>query len=298
MKKECPFCHEQFTSLGNHIHFCKELNGKTDDERRLINLQFKTNDKDIQQKVADDYIKDMSLTDLKRKYGICFKSILFLVRYSGITPRTMSESQHRITVKKSIITSRKKWGVDNPSQAQEIKDKKAATFTKHYGVDNIWKTPEYAEFTRNRWRSLTPTQKENIILKKWKNSGYISSIELRTYTLLKELGYDVEPQFMFNDYNHKYDIHILNKNILIEVNGDWWHLNPKYYNEDYVLKVGTFKITAKEKWEIDKHHIEIANKNNYIVYTIWEADIVEKTDDEYKEYLINLLEHGKTEKKS
>ena len=55
---------------------------------------------------------------------------------------------------------------------------------------------------------------------------------------------------MFNDYNHKYDIRILNKNILIEVNGDWWHLNPKYYNEDYVLKVGTFKITAKEKWEI------------------------------------------------
>lgn len=26
--------------------------------------------------------------------------------------------------------------------------------------------------------------------------------------------------------------------------------------------------------------------------------ILSKTDDEYKEYLINLLEHGKTEKKS
>ena len=109
--------------------------------------------------------------------------------------------------------------------------------------------------------------------------------------------YDVAHRIRQMINYHKYDIRILNKNILIEVNGDWWHLNPKYYNENHVLKVGTFKITAKEKWEIDKHHIEIANKNNYIVYTIWETDIVEKTDDEYKEYLINLLEHGKTEKK-
>ena len=298
----CPYCNKQINdysgSFGKHVYNCSALKDKSADELKLIHIQYSTNDKNIKEKVAADYIKDMSLPELKSKYKLCYKHILFLVKYSGIIPRTMSESQRRITVKKNVETSRKHWGVDNPSQAQEIKDKKAETFTKHYGVDNIWKTPGYAEFTRKRWKLLTPQQKEDIILKKWKASGYISNIELKTYTFLKELGYDVEPQFMFETYSHKYDIHILNTNILIEVNGNWWHLNPKLYNEDYELKVGTYKIKAKDKWELDKKHIEYANKNNYIVYTIWEQDIISRTDKEYKEYLINLLNNGKTEKKS
>lgn len=65
-----------------------------------------------------------------------------------------------MTKEKIINTSRKNWGVDNPSQAKEIKDKKAVTFMKHYGVDNIWKTKDYKKFTSQRWKNMSIDQKE------------------------------------------------------------------------------------------------------------------------------------------
>jgi len=47
--------------------------------------------------------------------------------------------------KKFKQTSIEKYGVENPSQCDQIKDKKKQTFLKHYKVDNIFKATEFKE---------------------------------------------------------------------------------------------------------------------------------------------------------
>jgi hypothetical protein len=57
---------------------------------------------------------------------------------------------------------------------------------------------------------------------------------------------------------------------IIEINGDFWHMNPSIYDKDYFNK--RTKKFAYEKWEIDKQKVELANSYNYTVLTIWESD--------------------------
>ena len=61
------------------------------------------------------------------------------------------------------------------------------------------------------------------------------------------------------------------------------------YKEDDFIQIGTYKIIAKEKWEIDKKHIEFAKQKNYIIYEIWEHDIVSRNDNDLSQVIYNLL---------
>lgn len=289
MKHVCPFCGKEYKRLGTHFYMCKELKNKSEDEIHIINIKYLTNNDNILDDICKDYQNNLSLTDLKTKYDICFKHICWILNYKGIHIRTLSESFKKIVKYKNIETSRKHWGVDNPSQSDIIKKKKADTFMKHYGVDNIWKTKEYSKYTSNRWKQLSIEQKEEIILKKWVCGGYISDIEIRVYNLLKQMYKKVEPQYIIEGSKHKYDIYIHDINTIIEVNGDYWHMNPIKYKEDDFIKIGTYCITAKNKWEIDKKHIEFAKENNYIIYTIWENEIISRSDNELITYINNLI---------
>lgn len=81
-------------------------------------------------------------------------------------------------------------------------------------------------------------------------------------------------QFCLLDYDQcmmKYfDITSIPKKKIIEINGDYWHCNPKLYNESYY--VDQKKKNAKQIWENDKKKIDLAEKNGYSVFVIWEYD--------------------------
>jgi len=53
--------------------------------------------------------------------------------------------------------------------------------------------------------------------------------ELKMKEILTSLNIPFEHQFRLG--NHLFDFYILNTNILIEVDGDYWHANPKKYSE-------------------------------------------------------------------
>ena len=57
---------------------------------------------------------------------------------------------------------------------------------------------------------------------------------------------------------------------LIEINGDYWHCNPKFYDETFYNK--SKQKTAKELWEIDARKREIAEQNGYKLLVVWEND--------------------------
>ena len=93
----------------------------------------------------------------------------------------------------------------------------------------------------------------------------INRIEQIVSDKLKELGLDLEysiildyKQFDFGSRKHK---------ILLEVQGDYWHGNPKIYNKTKLNQ------TQKSIIKRDKEKIKFAKKHDMKLYHIWESDI-------------------------
>ena len=68
------------------------------------------------------------------------------------------------------------------------------------------------------------------------------------------------------------DLFIPEIKYVVEINGDYWHCNPKMYDEDYEHQL--IKLTAKEIWERDKiKQNAITNEFGYDLDVIWESEI-------------------------
>ena len=286
----CPFCQKELTPQGaNHIYKCKYLpNDASKDYIKEIYYKFNYGE-DIFENIIKDYQNLYSLPMLKEKYGIGYNAVYYILNKNLIKIRDISTSQKSITVPKYRETCLRKYGCENVSQVPEICDKKKETFIKHYGVDNIWKTKEYAKFSTNRWASYTPEEKSKI-LKNWRNSqGPTSKLEIKIYEYLNEIGLTVTSQFKFSDYYHSYDFLINNTNILIEVNGDFWHANPNIYSSDDELNFPNGKVKAGYLWKKDKININFANSKGYEVITIWENDIKSKSKNDIQIFILDSI---------
>lgn len=276
IEKQCPYCHNNYKRLGTHFYCCEKLKNKTQDEIHIINLQYQTNNVNIINDVCNDYENLYSLPDLKNKYGLCYKHLGWILNYKNIYIRNISESQKQITVNKIKNTLQQKYGdgIINPGQIPEVKEKVKQTFLKHYGVDNIWKTKEYAEFTSKRWATYNKEKKLELIHKWTKQEGRISKIENKIVNILNELNIPIETQFKFPKYFHKYDILLKGTNIIIEIQGDFWHANPnKFKATDQLNFPGGQIYIAEQLWKKDLQHIHYAESQNYKVIQIWESDI-------------------------
>ena len=53
-------------------------------------------------------------------------------------------------IKEIYENIKNKYGVDNPSKLENVKEKKKNTFIKHYGVDNYFKTKESVKKSHTR----------------------------------------------------------------------------------------------------------------------------------------------------
>jgi hypothetical protein len=59
--------------------------------------------------------------------------------------------------------------------------------------------------------------------------GKTTSIELLMMKTLTELNIDFQHQFYLNEngkVKYAYDFRLVDTNILLEINGDYWHANP------------------------------------------------------------------------
>ena len=68
----------------------------------------------------------------------------------------------------------------------------------------------------------------------------------------------------------------IDKKIIIEINGDYIHANPKFYKSEDTIKLCGKKYLAKEKWNYDFDRIEFLKKQGYTVVVIWETDDLEQ----------------------
>jgi len=88
--------------------------------------------------------------------------------------------------------------------------------------------------------------------------------ELKMKEILTSLNIPFGHQFRLG--NHLYDFHILNTNILIEVDGDYWHSNPKKF-----IKLNKIQKETKQR---DIKNEQLAKDKGFILLRFWEDDIL------------------------
>ena len=115
----------------------------------------------------------------------------------------------------------------------------------------------------------------NATVKMWKrgafdrgNGLWRSQLEERVY---EHLSKRFECFHSYRIENFVFDIFVPSLNLLIEVNGDYWHFNPEVYSHDYYD--GHRKVVASEIWQRDREKAEIARKSGYNFCSIWQRDI-------------------------
>ena len=85
--------------------------------------------------------------------------------------------------------------------------------------------------------------------------------------------------------NYQFDFLIKNKRILIEVQGDYWHGNPEYYNLDGADGKHKLNEIQIAKINVDKEKEEYAKLKNFKLIHIWESNIKKNDFTVLKELL-------------
>lgn len=87
----------------------------------------------------------------------------------------------------------------------------------------------------------------------------ISSLEVQVKTLLDALGVSYEQQYRIGRY--LVDFYIASENLVVEVNGCWWHSCPQC------------GYTYEPKQQSDERRLASIRKKGYKVVVIWEHDM-------------------------
>jgi hypothetical protein len=74
-----------------------------------------------------------------------------------------------------------------------------------------------------------------------------------------------------SDKTYIFDIFVPSLHLMVEINGDYWHLNPTLYEANYIDK--SRNVIAQDVWYADKLKKTVALKAGYNFRIVWELDI-------------------------
>ena len=162
--------------------------------------------------------------------------------------KNLSEScKGRIPWNKDTQGLQTPWNKNLPSEQQPMFGKKKLDgWLEKYKATNLAK---YGEENVGHFAKTSPRSKKEKLLE----------------SILPDYRIDVRIGKYKPDYVNESTKHI------IEVYGDYWHCNPKLFNEDFYHP--QLKKTAKEKWQSDLVRQRYFESLGYIVEIIWEDEL-------------------------
>jgi len=272
-EKECPVCLKKGYMNSKHRKNC--FGEDADYKIKYI----KHNSPGISSDILKNLylIEKWSIPMIGKKFNLDNKSVCHILRHYEIPIRTIKETRNLAEYKSRIEnTNLKKYGATNPlAKGTEPYKKRNQTVIDKYGCENVW-------------------QRMDLFIDNWNNLGKhskISSLNKKLYEILNELNIDFTPE-----YSIKYNVEGKNKwksfdakigNLLIEINGNYWHANPTIYNKDAVFYFPGSTLTAQEIWNLDEQKKHIANINGFDMIVIWEDEI--KNAENVKQKIKNSI---------
>lgn len=228
----------------------------------------------------------------------------------------IKEKQHRSDIKRSKPfesgNNHKRRITSSMEELCELRSNNAKKNWKNGRYDNSsvafskaselrWKNPEYRKNQKTATQTPEAKRRKSENGKKlWKEKRDIMLHALRKglscklskiHKLVKEnlkleskgfLSEQIVGDFIVDELNKE-------KKIIIEINGDYVHANPRKYKEFDIIRLANSKYTAKEKWEYDKKRKEYLESLGYRVIIIWEEDFKKFIDANDFQLLNNLI---------
>jgi G:T-mismatch repair DNA endonuclease (very short patch repair protein) len=176
----------------------------------------------------------------------------------GIT--NVSQAKSVKEKKKQINLDR--YGVENPFQRIDVKNKIKEVLLEKYGVENPIHIPD-----RKNWASYTRLTKPHKKISNWLTEIGVDHINDMSGKFKKY------SEYLARDYCPVPDIFIPSKNIVIEIYGDRWHMNPAIYKNSDVAQFFGGERSAAQIWEFDTHREDHLRSFVKDVIIIWESDI-------------------------
>lgn len=274
--KNCPVCKRDIKQLNpRHIKNC--FGDDPDYKIKFICYNFPLiSDKDLIERL---YVQEKYSIPMISDYvgGLDYKSICYVFEYYGIQTRSIKETRNLEEYKERIeSTNIKKYGAKNPLSKGTIPWKKRnKTVLDKYGIENVWQCID--DFVSSYGKGSKISGLNFRIRHILENSNLIYEDEFR-------INYKVNKKSKWKFYDFKIG------NFLLEVNGDYWHANPKKYRKEHIFKFPKRELKAFEVWELDKYKKQIAESNGYKVIYIWESEINKMNDGEILQYIKNQID--------
>lgn len=95
----------------------------------------------------------------------------------------------------------------------------------------------------------------------------------------KNIQYVRHFSIKYKDSWRSYDF-LIDGHLIIEMQGSYYHADPKRYKSDDVIVVARKKRCAREIWDYDTEKENLAKLMGYDYLTIWESDFCEMTDED------------------
>lgn len=248
-------------------HYYIKENHNIEETANLMNLKYRT----VQRAIKEfDFNKDKStiqkqrVTNLKEKYGV--ENVYQLDKSKDKCKQTKLE----------------RYGDENFNNSEKQKQ----TMISRYGVTCGYRLPEVQEKIIELYggigvgsKEISNKQKQTMLDKygvpyyylskeaRDKNTFTISKINKEIAKILNDNNIETEFEFVIDKYS--YDLHILNTNILMEI-------NPSYTHNSTVG--ARFSKFEKEPLAKDYHFNKtiLARDNNYRCIHIWDWDDIDK----------------------
>lgn len=200
--------------------------------------------------------------------------------------------------KKIIATWIEKYNVDNPMKNLDVQNDLKQSCIKKYGMDNVFKLKEFQEKADNtmlkKYGRKNSSQVKSIKLKqdetcfqrygvpyfcmtkKCKNANGFTISKINNFYSTKLKENNIENKLEYNLKKFSYDIKLLDRNILIEINPTYTHNST---NSCW------FKNHQKQPISKDYHYNKTlcAKENGYRCIHIWDWDDMNKIINMLKE---------------
>ncbi len=285
-----------YNSLHGHKARCRIYQDKVKEERdKILTKEF----------LIENLInKDLSAYHIASIIDSKYIDAGVVINYAksfGIKTKTIKEAANsKNTREKYKKTCIKKYGKVNALSSGTIPfQRRNSTVNSKYGVKNVFQLDMVKDKIKNSMFENHGVEHPIYIKNRYKNNGRKSKIHklVEKFLLEKNISHESEKvlnlksynNFLKKEYNPRPDIIIKNKNIVIEINGDYWHANPKFYKNNDIIVRWTGETLAENIWKFDVERQKQIESFGYKIINLWENDI--KNNFEYiKEMLCRELE--------
>lgn len=272
-----------------------------------------------------DYLSGYSINDISVKYELPADFLYALFKDLNFNLRTSSENkktnQYAAKYKSTVLD---KYGVENISQSDIIKQKKIETSLLNNGYVNNFCNNEIRNKTPIDYKKVQDTT-QKVLFEKYgvtnvaqidyvrqkisnshkqlqtnysyedrirnttaarQNVNYTSKIQKRVQSLIDTLFLSYKDNCFIGGYN--FDFVFSNKYIL-EIQGEYWHANPIKYKSADIIRKG---LTAQDIWLKDSLKKKYVEDKGYKIYYLWENQIHRMTDDEIISFIKNIIDEN------